>query len=450
MRHLAKVLPVHRGLIAVSVTAAIAVTASRAQSQTRRVQVAYVIPSGQSARPQAAQAIGAIMTTLQRHYLQQLGTTFELADPLITNLNPSADVATSVDWGTNLALIKNRLSDGYINNQNIVYSILEGTTGAGGGSYGIVKMTGGFWDQAYQTYVNEPYNLHTVLHGWSHELGHAFGLGHTADFTKGCLAGHQVDMGTLPSLIMQKTDELGSAYNYTFHAQEKKLLSDSTYYPDCLSLRSEKGQPVRPFATAYLRRNAVQPTLAHGRNAVRVDYASADGATSGRFVEIAPRRWAEQDMRGTSRYTFDEQQRDDWSVLLVDASRGVNMQLDLFAKKVMYRDRTSPQSRVLYNITGAVGDPNGRTATQVAFGDATNATKGLYVHTGNGTWEERSLPGKQTSYRFQETGRDDWSVYLRDATRGVSIQLDLFTRRVMYSDRAAPTPRPFYTILWAD
>ncbi len=37
-------------------------------------------------------------------------------------------------------------------------------------------------------------------------------------------------------------------------------------------------------------------------------------------------------------------------------------------------------------------------------------------------------------YTFQEVAQDDWSIYLRDDSRGVNIQLDLHRWKVVYSD----------------
>ena len=48
-----------------------------------------------------------------------------------------------------------------------------------------------------------------------------------------------------------------------------------------------------------------------------------------------------------------------------------------------------------------------------------------------GGWVEMDSSGR-TAFNFQETGRDDWSVYLNDASRDVQLQLDLHRRKVSY------------------
>lgn len=70
---------------------------------------------------------------------------------------------------------------------------------------------------------------------------------------------------------------------------------------------------------------------------------------------------------------------------------------------------------------------NGRNVTAVSF------DKGGYIALGNGNWKETNDQGK-TTFRFKETGRDDWSVYLLDPSRNVTIQLDLHRKMVVYGD----------------
>lgn len=219
---------------------------------TRQLQVVYVIPQGEEAKPLADEAITEIITLLQWHYLQQLGVTFELKEPLITYVESYLDAENAVDWNNNFELIRTAFAKDYIEGENVVFSILEGTTGSAGGSWNIVKMTGGFWDSAYITYRDNPEQLADKLHGWSHELGHAFGLTHTEDQTKPCLAKHGIDLGTLPSLIMQKTGDLGSVFNYTFVEAEKRLLLDPDYFPDCRPLLSPPDLE-KPHASKHLR-----------------------------------------------------------------------------------------------------------------------------------------------------------------------------------------------------
>jgi hypothetical protein len=56
---------------------------------------------------------------------------------------------------------------------------------------------------------------------------------------------------------------------------------------------------------------------------------------------------------------------------------------------------------------------------------------GHFARQGDGTWAEYNSAG-QITYRFVETQRDEWSVYLNDPSRNVQIQLDLFRRKISY------------------
>lgn len=59
-------------------------------------------------------------------------------------------------------------------------------------------------------------------------------------------------------------------------------------------------------------------------------------------------------------------------------------------------------------------------------------SNGMFVQTGGKRWQERGNDGG--SFSFVEQGRDAWSVYLRDNSRGVNIQLDLHRKVIVYSD----------------
>ncbi|GAB2184498.1 MliC family protein [Roseibium sp. LAB1] len=62
---------------------------------------------------------------------------------------------------------------------------------------------------------------------------------------------------------------------------------------------------------------------------------------------------------------------------------------------------------------------------------------GSFTHVGNGQWQEADVYGTVNFY-FQEFGRDDWSVYLHDSSRNVTLQLDLHRRMILYAQGDAP------------
>ena len=90
---------------------------------------------------------------------------------------------------------------------------------------------------------------------------------------------------------------------------------------------------------------------ATGRNVTVVEIGQP-GRKLGEFRQTAPKQWAESNLAGAIVFRFEETQRDDGSVYLVDRSRGVNLQLDLSTRKVMYNDAGS-KPRALYDITTA-------------------------------------------------------------------------------------------------
>lgn len=77
---------------------------------------------------------------------------------------------------------------------------------------------------------------------------------------------------------------------------------------------------------------------------------------------------------------------------------------------------------------------------------ANGKAQGSFRRTGDRAWTEINAAG-QPMFRFVETQRDEWSVYLHDSQRDVRIQLDLYTRRVNYSDKDNPALRKLYDLV---
>jgi hypothetical protein len=311
-----------------------------------RVKGLYILPSGQTEKPRAKEAIAAILSIIQSHYVKQLGVTFEF-DPVVAVVRSNYNVKDAVEWSNNLKFIKTNLKQEYVNNRTVVISVLEGTSGDAGGSFGVLKMTGDFWSSCYDIFINKPYLLSSELAGWSHELGHAFGLMHSED-TKSCLKDLNVDMGKLPNLLMQQTTKLSTVYDYPFASEEKKLLLDSTYNPSCLAFRGDRPAPIR-----YLKYNQVQQNkTTTGRNVVMVEYYSPS-LNRGSLIKDASGKWLEKDLTGKTSFTFNEVGRDDWSVYLQDPSRNVALQLDLYTFQVKYGSIGATSLSPIYNILWA-------------------------------------------------------------------------------------------------
>lgn len=182
---------------------------------------------------------------------------------------------------------------------------------------------------------------------------------------------------------------------------------------------------------------------AKGTNATHVVFGDASGTALGTYRQTGPGTWMEDGFRpGSNRFQFRELGRDEWSVYLQDSSRNVSIQIDLWTKKIMYRDAASPQGREIYRVINATGKATGQLVSVVEFSDFAGRKLGTYRKSGRG-WIERSNSGRV--FNFQETGRDDWSVYLLDRSRGVEIQLDLHTGKVRYG-LAGQAKRDLYKI----
>lgn len=74
---------------------------------------------------------------------------------------------------------------------------------------------------------------------------------------------------------------------------------------------------------------------------------------------------------------------------------------------------------------------------------------GQFNQTGDNEWVESSFTSDDEIY-FEEVGRDEWSVYLYDSSRNVSIQLDLWTREIIYDDNTGQEPFVLYAIAEVD
>ena len=100
--------------------------------------------------------------------------------------------------------------------------------------------------------------------------------------------------------------------------------------------------------------------------------------------------------------------------------------------KVVYSDAND--SFDLYDITSS--DPkmtDGFTTTRVFYNKPNGQVfqNGGFVQINKTQWSENNEDG---SFIFDEYFRDDWSIYLRDESRGVNIQLDMWTNEIQYSD----------------
>lgn len=230
---------------------------------------------------------------------------------------------------------------------------------------------------------------------------------------------------------------------------------------------------------------AVDPAAANGRNVVLV--ATGQNGQRGPVFRIVPggRQWVEFDNTGRAAFRFDEVQRDEWSVYLVDRSRGVNLQLDLHTRKVMYSDATTQRSP-LYDIMSAlpaaaapapapapaplptpaptpapVAQPTPSVApiplpAPAAAAEVTGLNVmavvasqggrrvGEYRQDGTRSWAEFDAAGRKV-FQFEERSRNNTTVLLVDRSRNIALLLDIARRKVVYKEGAAPQ-RDLYDI----
>ncbi len=194
---------------------------------------------------------------------------------------------------------------------------------------------------------------------------------------------------------------------------------------------------------------APQATLADaaptGRTLKEVAFSAGDATPLGGYRLVQPGTWQEFAQNGTVTFTYTEERRDDWTVYLRDASRNVEIRLDLHKRQVLY-GAGGQEPYPIYVILYAMSDaPTGYTVTRVDFSLDGQIEAGRFLSAGGGRWVEVNNYD-QIGFTFAETSRDDGSVYLHDASRNVSLQLDLVTDTVYYAVGSG-TLTPLYKII---
>jgi hypothetical protein len=206
-----------------------------------KLMVFYLLEQGGTELPRAREAITAIVSLSQRHFLKHLGRTFELEDEGVRVLpGPFAPGDTLHNISTAFDFLHPLFTDEYDRLKNAFLVVAQGTQG--GTAFGVNRvavMVGEFWMSTYNTFLQTPHLLSSQDHlPWPHELGHAYGLGHTEGTAEAFRldAREPIDFGVLPSLTMQRKDvPLNKLYAHPFHVAERALLTDATFHPDKLA-----------------------------------------------------------------------------------------------------------------------------------------------------------------------------------------------------------------------
>ena len=110
----------------------------------------------------------------------------------------------------------------------------------------------------------------------------------------------------------------------------------------------------------------------------------------------------------------------------------MTLEINLNADKIIYSD-TAANRFELYSVTKAYARINGWTINRVGVRIVAGIPAGEYRQTGETTWVELNA-SQQVIFRFNETQREESSVYLHDPSRNVSLQVDLGSEKVIYSE----------------
>ncbi len=92
---------------------------------------------------------------------------------------------------------------------------------------------------------------------------------------------------------------------------------------------------------------------------------------------------------------------------------------------------TQPVATAQPATSGTAG-VNGRNVVRVGF------ATGSFAQLGGGQWAEYGADGGQR-FTFIEQARDDWSVYLKDPSRNMDIQLDLYRKWISWQNGGTKT-----------
>lgn len=165
----------------------------------------------------------------------------------------------------------------------------------------------------------------------------------------------------------------------------------------------------------------------NGQNVQHVISADQFGNPLGTLRNMGDGTWLEDGLNGRQgAHRYREVGRDQWSVYLHHDQYGSDLQIDLYLKTIKYRANANENMRDLYKVAEAKAGPTGRTVSRVDYNSAYGDKPGYFVKRGR-EWFECNSDGQ---FCFEEQSRDDWSVYLVDRQRGISIQLNLYTNRI--------------------
>lgn len=97
---------------------------------------------------------------------------------------------------------------------------------------------------------------------------------------------------------------------------------------------------------------ASAPAAVNGYSVRQVTFTDGNGTMLGTYRQTGTGTWVETNAAGATTFNFVESARDEWSVYLLDSSRGAEVQLDLHTREVKFNWLGQPR-QPLYRISSA-------------------------------------------------------------------------------------------------
>ncbi len=109
-------------------------------------------------------------------------------------------------------------------------------------------------------------------------------------------------------------------------------------------------------------------------------------------------------------------------------------------------DTIVEQEQVQTEDSSAQAEINGLNLTKVVYSADGDKPTGYFENVGDNVWMERSVEN-DAKYRFTETKRDEWFVYLSDESRDINLYIDLYRNGIYMSTTEEEEPTLWYTII---
>lgn len=193
--------------------------------------------------------------------------------------------------------------------------------------------------------------------------------------------------------------------------------------------------PIHPLFEGLSLDITAQFRAVTGYNVNNIQF-STDLIPSGTFKQIDQGRWSEEYANATPVNLYFVTARTESSLALYDQVNDVLYFFDL-STGVIRRQLGASAPTSWGELASVSATPNGWLASQVKYGRSNGNHTGDYIQIDAQSWGDRKRGKSNYKFFYQEVKRDDSSVYLRDETRDVDIQLNLQSGRVYSSKKQA-------------